>query len=210
MRPIPKYLAVACSSALLVSAIAGCGGSDAKSSANTSASDPSSVAEAVTTVAAPTVAGDTVQTTDAAVTPSVASPVADPTADPCDLLTASVATQVLGVPVGEKITQPGEGNTTCAYRPADPGAQGIVTLTLYGVTGSVAVLDAAALEFPDAQSVDGLGDAARVSVQSQAIGVLTGSTVFALGLFPQQPDGTLLPITKDQLVAAARAVLDGQ
>ena len=69
---------------------------------------------------------------------------------------------------------------------------------------------AAALQFPGAEPVDGLGDAARVSVQSQVIGVLTGSTVFAIGLYLQQADGQLLPITKDQLVAVARAVLDGQ
>jgi hypothetical protein len=133
-----------------------------------------------------------------------------PTADPCGLLTAAIATQALGVPVGEPITQPGEGNTTCAYRPADSAAQGMVVLTLYGVTGSEAVLNAAASQFPGAEPVDGLGDAARVSTQSQVIGVLSGSTVFAIGLYLQQADGQLLPVSKDQLVAVAHAVLDGR
>jgi hypothetical protein len=126
------------------------------------------------------------------------------------LLTPAIATQALGQPVGAPITQPGSGNTTCAYRPADSSAQSLVALTLYGVTGTEAVLDSAAAQFPGAEVVDGLGDAARVSVQSQAIGVLSGSTVFAIGLYPQQADGQLLPVTKDQLVAVARAVLDGQ
>jgi hypothetical protein len=125
-------------------------------------------------------------------------------------LTAAVASQALGVPVGDKLTQPGEGNTTCGYRPADPAAQGFVSLTLYGVTGSKAVLDAAATQFPDAEPVDGVGDAAVLSMQTQAIGVLNGDTVFALGLFPQQADGKLAPITKDQLITLARAVLAGQ
>ncbi len=83
-------------------------------------------------------------------------------------------------------------------------------MTLYGVTGSEAVLETAASQFPGAEPVDGLGDAARVSVQSQAIGVLTGSTVFAIGLYPQQSDGQPLPVNEEQLIAAARAVLDGQ
>ena len=210
MRQIPKFLSLACSSALLVGLTAACGGSDAKSPADT---NPSATATATATAPITTTAASTagtVPSADVGATSSAAPPVANPTADPCDLLTAAVATQALGVPVGGKITQPGQGNTTCAYRPADPGSQGIVTLTLYGVTGSEAVLDTAALQFPDAVPVDGVGDAARLSVQGQAIGVLTGHTVFALGLFLQQPDGSLLPVSKDQLIAAARAVLAGQ
>ncbi len=211
MRPIPKFVALAYSSALLIGVTTGCGGSDAKSSANTNVpSSATAITAAIATSSVATGSAGTVPTTDAAVTTSAGAPVAAPTADPCDLLTAAVATQALGVPVGEKITQPGEGNTTCAYRPADPGAQGIVTLTLYGVIGSEAVLDTAALQFPDAEPVDGVGDSARVSVQGQAIGVLNGQTVFALGLFLQNPDGSLLPVSKDQLIAAARAVLAGQ
>ena len=211
MRPIPKFVALACSSALLIGVTTGCGGSDAKSSANTNVpSSATAITAATATTSVATGSAGTVPTTDAGVTTSAGAPVATPTADPCDLLTAAVATQALGVPVGDKITQPGEGNTTCAYRPADPGAQGIVTLTLYGVIGSEAVLDTAALQFPDAAPVDGVGDSARVSVQGQAIGVLTGQTVFALGLFLQNPDGSLLPVSKDQLIAAARAVLAGQ
>lgn len=208
MRPIPKFLSLACSSAALIGLTAACGGSDAKSSANTNPPATATATAPITTTAAST--AGTLPSADVGATSSAAPPVANPTADPCDLLTAAAATQALGVPVGEKITQPGQGNTTCAYRPADPGSQGIVTLTLYGATGSEAVLDTAALQFPDAVPVDGVGDAARLSVQGQAIGVLTGQTVFALGLFLQQPDGSLLPVSKDQLIAAARAVLAGQ
>jgi hypothetical protein len=211
MRQTTKCVALACSSVLLIGLTTGCGGGDAKTSANTNVPSSAPAIEAAdpTTSVAADPSG-TVPSTDVVATTSAAPSVAAPTADPCDLLTVAVATKALGVPVGDKITQPGQGNTTCAYRPADPGAQGIVTLTLYGVTGSEAVLDTAALQFPDAVAVDGVGDAARVSVRGQAIGVLTGHTVFALGLFLQNPDGSLLPITQDQLVAVAHAVLDGQ
>ena len=210
MRPIPKHIALACSTILLIAAASGCGGSDAKSSTNTneSAAGGTIATEATPATPAPAV---TLPTTSAATTPtSAAAPAATPTADPCNLLTAAIASEALGTPVGDKVTQPGEGNTTCAYHPADPAARGLVTLTLYGVTGSEAVLDAAATQFPDAEPVDGVGDAARLSMQSQAIGVLTGNTVFGLGLFPQQADGQPVPITKDQLIAVARAVLAGQ
>ena len=210
MPHITKYLSVACSSALLIGLTAACGGSDAKSSAGTTPSVNAPVTAAAPTTATAASTAQTLPVADAGATSSAAPAAASPTADPCDLLTAAVATQALGVPVGDKITQPGQGNTTCAYRPADSRSQGIITLTLYGVTGSEAVLDTAALQFPDAVPVDGVGDAARLSMQGQAIGVLTGQTVFALGLFLQQPDGSLLPVSKDQLIAAARAVLDGQ
>lgn len=210
MSPIPKFLAMACSSALLIGLTAACGGSEAKSANSVPPAAAATAAPATPTTEVVTASLGTIPTTDAGATTPAASSVARPTSDPCDLLTAAVATKALGVPVGEKITQPGQGNTTCAYRPADSAAQGIVTLTVYGVTGSEAVLDTAALQFPDAVPVDGVGDAARVSVQGQAIGVLSGQMVFALGLFLQQPDGSLLPVSKDQLVAAARAVLDGQ
>jgi len=84
-------------------------------------------------------------------------------------------------------------------------------LTLYSVTGTRAILiSAGKTAFPDAVPVDGVGDAALLSMQGQAIGVLFGTTVFALGLFPQKADGQLLPVTKDDLIAAAKAVVDGQ
>lgn len=210
MLPTPRHIAIASTSVLLFTVAAGCGGSDAKSSTNTTVLAPLGTVAIESTVATPAPAV-TVPTTSAAAAPtSAAAPAATPTADPCVLLTAAIASQALGVPVGDKISQPGQGNITCGYRPADPAAKGFVSLTLYGVTGTEAVLDAAATQFPDAESVDGVGDAARLSMQGQAIGVLTGSTVFALGLFPQQADGQLAPITKDQLIALARAVLAGQ
>ena len=210
MRPNSKYIALACSTALLIGVSAGCGGSDKASSGDTNLAPSATSVVAVTSSVADAGTRGTAPISEEVSTTSASGPVADATGDPCDLLTAAVAAQALGMPVGEPITQPGEGNTTCAYRPADPGAQGMVVLTLYGVSGSEAVLDAAALQFPGAEPVDGLGDAARVSVQSQVIGVLTGSTVFAIGLYLQQADGQLLPVTKDQLVAVAHAVLDGQ
>lgn len=217
MLPIPSHIARACSSLLLIAVAVGCGGgSDATPSTNSNVVATAGTDGAATDVtvagSAPTV---TVPTTEVAAS-SVAEPGSTevptevPTADPCDLLTSAIASEALGVPVADKITQPGEGNTTCGYRPADPAAQGFVSLTLYGVTGTEAVLDAAATQFPDAESVDGIGDAARLSMQSQAIGVLTGSTVFALGLFPQQANGQLVPITRDQLIALANAVLAGR
>jgi hypothetical protein len=210
MRPNSKYIALACSTALLIGVSAGCGGSDKASSGATNVAPSATTVVAVTSSIADAGTPATTPTSEEVSTSSASGPVANPTGDPCDLLTAAIATQALGVPAGQPITQPGKGNTTCAYRPADPAAQSMVVLTLYGVSGSEAVLDAAAQQFPGAEPVDGLGDAARVSVQSQVIGVLTGSTVFAIGLYLQQADGQLLPITKDQLVAVARAVLDGQ
>jgi hypothetical protein len=210
MRPTSNYIALACSTALLIGVTAGCGGSDKTSSSDTNPGPSAATVVTATPTVPGTVSIGTTPTQEVAATTSVPAPSADPTSDPCDLLTAAAAAQALGMPVGEPITQPGEGNTTCAYRPADPGVQGMVVLTLYGVSGSVAILDAAAVQFPGAEPVDGLGDAARVSVQSQVIGVLSGSTVFAIGLYPQQTDGQLLPVTKDQLVAVAHAVLDGQ
>ncbi|MEY2446070.1 MAG: hypothetical protein QOE00_2650 [Ilumatobacteraceae bacterium] len=210
MRPLSNHFAVACSTILLISVSAGCGGSDGASPADTNAVPP--VAAVTTTTPAPGGSGGSASVPGTEATATTAAPltVATPTADPCGLLTAAIAAQALGVPVGAPITQPGSGNSTCAYRPADPGAQSLVALTLYGVTGSPAVLDTAAAQFPGAEPVDGLGDAARVSVQSQAIGVLSGATVFAIGLYPQQADGQLVPVTKDQLIAVAHAVLGGQ
>jgi len=108
-----------------------------------------------------------------------AAPVGGPVTDPCALLTPDVAAAALGVPVGDPTTQPGEGNSTCSYAPADGSAKGFVLLTTYAVTGTQAVLDGAAQEFPGAIPVDGVGDAARVSVQAQVIGVLSGDVVFA-------------------------------
>jgi hypothetical protein len=199
---------------LLVAATSACGGSDAKPSASAASTADLPAATAAPAVSSPV---DTIGTeapatsVDSAPTPPSAAPADGAIADPCDLLTPAAAGVALGVAVGEALTQPGEGNVTCGYRPADPSAQGFVSLTTYSAVGTEAVLDqAAAQNFPDSKPVDGVGDAARVSLQGQAIGVLFGHTVFALGLFPQAADGQLLPVTEDQLIAAARAVLDGQ
>lgn len=220
------------SAALLIGVTAGCSSNDATSApsapppASASASPPSaaSVIDTALVTLDASDASDASEVSDASDTtvvgapvvesaptaPPVSAPLDAPSSDPCALLTASVAAQAIGAAVGAPITQPGQGNSSCAYRPADPGAQSLVVLTLYGVHGSEADLDAAATQFPGAEAVDGVGDAARVSVQSQVIGVLSGSTIFGIGLYPQQADGQLLPVTEDQLIAVAHAVLDGR
>lgn len=212
------------SAALLIGVTGGCSSNDATSAPTApppASASPTSAASVIDTALVTLVTLDASDASDASVVvaPVVESaPTAPPvsaaldasSSDPCALLTASVAAQAIGAAVGAPITQPGQGNSSCAYRPADPGAQSLVVLTLYGVHGSEADLDAAATQFPGAEPVDGVGDAARVSVQSQVIGVLSGSTIFGIGLYPQQADGQLLSVTEDQLIAVARAVLDGR
>ncbi|MCU1360080.1 MAG: hypothetical protein JWN99_1369 [Ilumatobacteraceae bacterium] len=225
MRHVLTRIVSIAAAAAAVTSMTACGGSDAVSApgpsplvtspGQTTLVEPPSAAgtiPAIPTTDSPVGGGVIASEPSANTVGSAAAPAqADTGLDPCALLTASVAAAILAQPVGESITQPGEGNTTCGYRPADPAAQGFVSLTLYSVAGTEAVLDAAASgAFPDAKAVDGVGDAARVSMQGQAIGVLTGRTVFALGVFPQAADGQLLPVTEDQLIAAAHAVLDGQ
>ncbi len=200
--------------AALIIALAGCG-SDANTSQATTAATTGATSAAPDNEAsstAPTVS--TPEITDVPVAtesaPSVAAPGDGPVSDPCALLTALVATQVLGGAVGAPISTPGEGNATCTYHSEDPAAHGFVYLTTYTATGTQAVLDQAALSFPDAKAVEGVGDAAQVSPAAQAIGVLFGDTVFGLGLVLQSSDGQLLPVGEDQLIAAAQAVLSGQ
>jgi hypothetical protein len=212
--PLSRITATVLTS-LLVSLLASCEKDKAIPATPGSAATTSPVDVAATT--APTVQLDasTVSSSIAPVdeTTTVAPTVAatdGPITDPCALLTASVATAALGVAVGEPLRQPGEGNETCAFHPADTAAKGFVYLTTYSAEGSPELLAEAATTFRDAESVDGLGDAAVVSLEGQAVGVLFGHTVFALGLILQSSDGQVQPITKDQLIAAARSVLDGQ
>lgn len=130
--------------------------------------------------------------------------------DPCSLLSAAIAADAIGAAVGEPTRVTDQGNASCMYKSTDPSLDRFVYLTTYAVVGSPAVLAAAAATFRDAQSVSGLGDAAEISVESQAVGVLVGSQVFALGVIQQKPDGTLLLLTSDQLAAVAQAVLGGR
>ncbi|MEO5900345.1 MAG: hypothetical protein ABIR68_09460 [Ilumatobacteraceae bacterium] len=162
-------------------------------------------------VAIPASDATTVATTVAtsAQSPSTGNPAGSPT-DPCTLLSPGIAAAAIGTPVGDPKKVTDKGNASCLYHAADPSLNRLVYLTTYAVVGSPAILAAAAATFRDAQPVPGLGDAAAVSVQSQAVGVLVGTTVFALGVVEQNADGTLQLLTQDQLVAVARAVLDGR
>lgn len=130
--------------------------------------------------------------------------------DPCALLSPTIAAAAIGVPVGDPNRLTDQGNASCSYHSADSSTNRFVYLTTYAVLGSPAILAAAAATFHDAQPVSGLGDAAEISVQSQAVGVLVGTTVFAVGVAQQNADGSLQLLTTDQLVAVARAVLEGQ
>ena len=160
---------------------------------------------------APTAATDASAAPAAAVTappaPQAPRTTGSPT-DPCSLLSPDIAAAAIGAPVGEPQRTTEAGNASCAYHAADPSTNRFVYLTTYAVVGSPSILAAAAATFLDAQAVTGLGDAADVSVQSQAVGVLVGTTVFALGVIQQNADGTLKLLSQDQLVAVARAVLD--
>ncbi|MCU1504366.1 MAG: hypothetical protein JWM12_3720 [Ilumatobacteraceae bacterium] len=174
---------------------------------------PTPVTAAVTGVSVTVPATDAPTPVTAAVTspssPPAGSPTGSPT-DPCSLLSPDIAAAAIGAPVGDPKRATDNGNASCAYHAADPSVNRFVYLTTYAVVGSPSLLAAAAATFRDAESVPGLGDAADVSVQSQAVGVLVGTTVFALGVIQQNADGTLQLLTKDQLVAVAQAVLDGR
>jgi len=199
---------------LLLAASTGCGGDDASTVSAQSTTDGAAVTTTdgavltsdSTAASAPGSGAPTSTTVGATPGPGGNGPVTDP----CELLTAAIAASVLGVEVGDPTVVPGEGNQTCSYRPVDATTQGFVLLTTYSAAGSEAVLDEAATQFPGATPVDGVGDAAQVSVGSGVIGVLTGSTVFALGIFLQSTDGQVVPVSEEQLIAAARAVLDGR
>ncbi len=152
----------------------------------------------------------TVGTTVVASQPPSAGRSAGSSTDPCSLLSPDIAAAAIGSPVGDPKQVTDKGNASCLYHAADSSINRLVYLTTYAVVGSPSILAAAAATFRDAETVAGLGDAADVSVQSQAVGVLVGTTVFALGVVQQNADGTLQLLTKDQLVAVARAVLDGR
>lgn len=68
-------------------------------------------------------------------------------------------------------------------------------------------LDAAAAQFTKAYAVDGVGAAARVSLEDHAIGVLKGDVVIAIGLIPPSSGTDIAPVTEAQLVKVAKAVV---
>ena len=137
---------------------------------------------------------------------SAASPGSgSPSRKPCDLLTKKIAEDALGVPVGGPKDFPGQGNETCGYTTADGVGQ--VLLTTYAAKGTAAALDQAAKSFTNAYAVEGVGDAARVSLEDHAIGVLRGDFVFGMALMLPGSDQNITPVTEAQLVKLADALL---
>ena len=132
-----------------------------------------------------------------------------PSRKPCDLLTKTIAEEALGIPVGAPMQAPGEGNETCNYPAADKAQIARVYLTTYAVKGSLPVLNQAATQFKNAYAVNGVGDAARVSIEDHVIGVLKGDFVFGIGMIPVSQGQTIAPVTEAQLVKLANAVLAG-
>lgn len=194
-RLLAVAFAIAVTSALLVA----CGGDD-----DAATTAPTSIA---TTKAATGTA--VAETTPATVNGTPGSGSGTPSRKPCDLLTKQIAEQALGIPVGAPTQAPGQGNETCNYDAADKSVLARVYLTTYAVKGSVAVLDQAAAQFTNAYAVEGVGDAARVSIEEHAIGVLKGDFVFAIGLIPPSHGQDITPVTEQQMVKLANAVLAG-
>ncbi len=177
--------------------LAACGGGDDKKTAA-----PGAVDQTTTTVA-----GATSTTTSVSVTTGTAS--GTPSRKPCDLLTKKIAEEALGIPVGAPMQAPGEGNETCNYPAADKAQIARVYLTTYAVKGSLPVLNQAATQFKNAYAVNGVGDAARVSIEDHVIGVLKGDFVFGVAMIPVSQGQTIAPVTEAQLVKLANAVLAG-
>jgi hypothetical protein len=181
-----------------------CGGSSGTSAA------PSSAAAAGS---ASTAAGASLTSSSQApttTTPASGSGSGTPSLKPCDLLTKTIAEDALGVPVGDAKDVPGEGNETCVYSGADKAVIAKVLLTTYSTPGTTAGLDQAAAQFKNAYAVNGVADAARVSIEDHTIGVLDGDFVFGLTLIPPSQGQDLAPVTEAQLVTIANAVLAGR
>lgn len=129
-----------------------------------------------------------------------------PKTDPCSLLTKSIAEGALGLAVGAGHKTVLPGNVTCAYAPADGRANVFVLLTTYAASGRAALATATKV-FRDAKPVPDLGDAALVSRQAHAVGVLSGDLLFGVSLL--RPDGLSVPpaVAEAQVIALARTVL---
>ena len=193
-RPRPVLGAVAATTMMVL--LAGCGGAGRDTAATRGAID-----------------GSQTKTTGAPTTTTVTRPAGSvsgaPSRRPCDLLTKTIAEAALGIPAGAPTHTPGQGNETCTYRAADAPETAMVFLTTYAAKGTDAVLDQAAAQFANAYAVDGVGDAARVSIEEHAIGVLKGDIVFGIGLIPPGPGQGITPVTEAQMIKLATAVLAG-
>ena len=183
-----------------------CGGSGGTSAASSSAEGAASAstASASTAASASSTSSSQAQTTT---TPASDAASGTPSRKPCDLLTKKIAEDALGVAVGDAKDVPGQGNETCVYSGADKTAVAKVLLTTYSTPGTTAGLDQAAAQFTNAYAVDGVADAARVSIEDHTIGVLEGDFVFGLTLIPPSQGQDLAPVTEAQLVTVANAVL---
>ena len=178
----------------MVVLLAACGGDDKKTVT------PGAVDQTTTTVI-----GATTTTVSAATGTGLGTP----SRKPCDLLTKKIAEEALGIPVGAAMLAPGEGNETCNYPAADKAQVARVYLTTYAVKGTLPVLNQAATQFKNAYAVNGVGDAARVSIEDHVIGVLKGDFVFGVGMIPVSQGQTIAPVTEAQLVKLANAILAG-
>lgn len=132
-----------------------------------------------------------------------------PKTDPCALLTKGMAEGALGLAVGPSTKTVLPGNVTCTYKPADGRPNVFVLLTTYSASGQAALATATKV-FRDAKPVTGLGDAALVSRQAHAVGVVSGDLLFALSML--RPDGlSVSPETVEaQVITLARTVLSSR
>ncbi|MEO5843102.1 MAG: DUF3558 family protein [Acidimicrobiales bacterium] len=186
----------------MMTVFAACGGDSNGEGEKTAPSGATAASES--NAAAPTAS-----TTSTAVTAASGSGSGTPSRKPCDLLSKRIAEDALGVPVAAPTQVPGPGNETCNYRATDTSVTAMVYLTTYTAKGTTAALDQAAAQFKNAYAVSGVGDAARVSIDEHAIGVLKGDFVFAVGLIPPTKGQTITPVTEAQMVKLANAVLAG-
>jgi hypothetical protein len=114
----------------------------------------------------------------------------DPGVVACDLLTPSEVGAVLG---SEPTATPtSSAGSSCRYE-GDGGHVDVVVLESDGAT--TADLDALAAEETDAETVDGIGDAAFVAVASGKVGLVAEGVLVVIAVAP-----TAGPATRDQLV----------
>ncbi|MEO8696397.1 MAG: DUF3558 family protein [Acidimicrobiales bacterium] len=188
----------------MMALLAGCGGNSSGDAVDATLPDaPAASGSTKTEIAAPTTPATPTTVNAASGTAS-----GTPSRKPCDLLTKKIAEEALGIAVGAPTQAPGQGNETCNYRATDTSVTAMVYLTTYAAKGSTAALDQAAAQFKNAYAVNGVGDAARVSVDEHAIGVLKGDFVFAVGLIPPSRGQVITPVTEAQMVKLANAVLE--
>jgi hypothetical protein len=160
-----------------------------------------------TTPAAPPVT-TTTPATNAATTPPVATRPAGgtPATDPCQLVTADLARQLLGVAVdpAEPIAAPNAA--ACMYRATPHSDTVLLLVTTYAGSGG-ALLAQATAEHDDATDVSGVGEAAKVSRRDSVIGVVVHDRLFTLAMLRPDTAAASPAQIEAQLVAAARTVL---